>query len=185
MTPGPGSPRTPWATRANLIMKGHPRVSFLFCIVGDGIYDVPLRTHQNLSRRGDYQSPALQSPTALRSPLYTRGPLDIRAPSLPLTRLRPQARFGAQPPKAALSAEMRCPAGAEGEIKNKGHPLGCPSYFYFFAFSLALLSFIICISFAVISLAPFSFAQATQPLRTVGRKIRGTFSSMFSASSVK
>ena len=43
----------------------------------------------------------------------------------------------------------------------------------------------ICISTAVTSVTPCSLAQATQPLSTVGRKMRGTFSSISSASSVK
>lgn len=51
-------------------------------------------------------------------------------------------------------------------------------------FSLERLSLMIFICSSVIKVTPFDFAHSTQPFKGVGRKIRGTLTSMEQASSV-
>ena len=73
-------------------------------------------------------------------------------------------------------------AGAQAR-NGHGDLLHTHASFYFF-FSLARLSLMMSICSAVTRVTPFSLAHFTQPLRTVGRKIRGTLSSFSQASSV-
>ena len=55
---------------------------------------------------------------------------------------------------------------------------------YFLFFSFDLLSLIIAISFSVIRVQLFSLAQSTHPFKTNFKNGRGTFTSIFNASSV-